>query len=176
MPDNFRISLQTVYASDCNKPNQQAIAQSTTPIHQQKRFGFDDPVSQRRIVYRRSDFVSYRGPNIGRINQIFTRSSSKKGKVRLFVELIRAMPSQKPITPTIDPSIVEDPITRLTVYQIGPIPKKPLIVGLLALGSQKVWIVPIKRSNNASFRLGKRLLELVDSDKLVYVDWDVQQL
>lgn len=86
-------------------------------------------------MYRRSDFVSYRGLNIGRIDQIFTCSSSKKGKVRLFVELIRAVPSQKPITPTIDPSIVEDPITRLTVYQISLIPKKPLIVGLLALGS-----------------------------------------
>lgn len=170
MPDIFRAALQTAYGADYSMPNQQAMAQATTPIHWWKRFGFDDTISQRRVVYRRGDFVKYRGNNIGRIDNIFTHGSTKK--VRVFVEITpTAIKDQVPGEPAVDP------IVELSIHKLAGKSKRPFIVGLPALGGQKVWMVPFKRSGrNTVFTMGDKPLDLVEGDELMYVEWDVQWL
>lgn len=172
MLDVFRIVLQIAYTADYSIPNQQIIVQSTNPIYQQKRFGFNNTVLQRRVVYRRSDFVKYRSSNIGRIDQILTYSLTKQ--VRVFVEITpttKASPeSQTYSQPTINP------IVELSIYKIAIKLKKLFIIGLLALGGQKVWIVLFKRGRNTMLIIGEKPVDLVEGNELIYIDQDVQQL
>ncbi|EME77042.1 uncharacterized protein MYCFIDRAFT_84722 [Pseudocercospora fijiensis CIRAD86] len=150
MKPDFRQSLQAAYNYDYNRQN--CTPSNPDNIYWFKRFGYDDKPTQRRAVYRRGDFVRYRGINIGRIDQIFTHRTAKGLSLSM-----RVTPAQTDNTPK-----GKDPMLQLPVYKMT---NKQITVGVNAIVGSEIWMLPVTGGSGLDMTMGKEAVKLKSGER-----------
>ncbi|KAH0021137.1 hypothetical protein KCU78_g6244, partial [Aureobasidium melanogenum] len=88
----FVNALTAAYATDYSMEN--VTAMGARPVKWWKKAAFDDPVSERRIVFSRGDFIYYREQQLGRIDQIYTHEVNV-GRIKVFFLVTAAVFNRK---------------------------------------------------------------------------------
>lgn len=161
----FQELLDEAYRLDYNKKNA-VVANIKFPINWYDIFGFDNLAgTQHRIILHRGDFIKYRDSKIGQINQIFSYQSMKDALPRMFIRISVAVSTD-----------YKDPVVGLDIYRLTG---KMIFIGLPALQSKKIWIVPVSTQAKDSFTAigrGPALRDMTAGDEAVHVTWNVKWL
>ena len=110
--------------------------------------------TERRVVYNRGDFITYRNGSIGRVAQILTIDNA--GSVRVFLLLDRTRRRS-----AIDFALN---LPNLTIENTQD------IVGLPAVGAEKHYIIAVEQDVGLDLRAAR------DSRHLLHVNWRIQFL
>ncbi|KAI1494442.1 hypothetical protein F5X96DRAFT_560289 [Biscogniauxia mediterranea] len=177
----FRAKLRFAYSIDYNK-NIAVIGNQHIKWWKKVSFSSSNKPTARRIVFRRGQYIAYRGDHKGRLDQVFVHEALP-GSGDLYLFMV--------VTPVNEFSTTQplDPLTKLPIVQA--IAGQPLatastmedtnqeIIGLPALEHSSLYMVPFTRDDNGLWNFvtqtGDSTTSTDNTDsELLYVDWRIQ--
>ena len=164
MPMDFRIALRRAYEQDYTMPN--IIHFGTAAIHWCKKISFFDPVTEYHCVFAIGDFVVLKSDDIVRIDNLLVHTLDNRRRVFLKISEVEGNEDNA----VSRDRVLDLPMLRL--QQEGPGVNGVNLIGLPALQSRKLYVIPVAKGLDGSLqRQGNK-----NSGDLLLVTWTLQYL